>query len=393
MKWSGSLSQASSLRDAVIECADAIRQDMDGLDPDLVVVFVSPHHEASYDDLPLLVRQEFGTGMLLGCSGTGIIGDGREIEDRPAVSITAAHLPDVNLLPFHLDAGDLPDADAAPDSWEIPLNTRRDREPDFLLLSDPFSMPMDRLLAGLDYAFPDGVKAGGLASGGAQPGSNALFLREGVHRSGVVGLSLQGAISVDTIVAQGCRPIGLPIRVTACSANVILGLDDRGPLEVLSEVLQGLSEKDRNMSRHSLFMGIAMDPFNEDPLPGDFLIRDLIGVDQTHNVLAVSESVAEGQIVQFHLRDAETSAGDLESMLTRYTITNPIGEDTGALLFQCLGRGAGLYGTANHDTGMFNSKIRGIPMTGFFCNGEIGPVGGSTFLHRYTSAFAIFRPK
>jgi small ligand-binding sensory domain FIST len=391
MKWSGSLSQASSLRDAVAECGEAIRKDMDGLEPDLLVVFVSPHHEASYEELPGLVRKEIGTGMLLGCSGTGIIGDSREIEDRPALSITAAHLPNVDILPFHLDSGDLPDPDAAPDSWEITFNTQPERGPDFLLLSDPYSMPMDRLLSGLDYAFPDATKTGGLASGGVQPGSNALFLREGIYRSGTVGLSLHGEIVVDTIVAQGCRPIGLPVRVTACSTNVILGLDDRGPLEVLSEVLQGLSESDRTMTRNSLFLGLAWDPLNEDPLPGDFLIRDLIGIDQTHNVLAVSETVAEGQLVQFHLRDAETSAGDLESMLTRYTITNPIGENAGALLFQCLGRGAKLYGTQNHDTGMFNAKIHGIPMTGFFCNGEIGPVGGSTFLHRYTSAFAIFR--
>ena len=161
---------------------------------------------------------------------------------------------------------------------------------------------------------------------------------------------------MDTIVAQGCRPIGLPVRVTACSTNVILGLDDRKPLEVLGEVLHGLIESDRTLSRNSLFLGIAWDPLNEDPLPGDFLIRDLIDIDQTHNVMAVSESVAEGQLVQFHLRDAETSAGDLESMLTRYTITNPVGEDSGALLFQCLGRGAGLYGTANHDTGISMPK-------------------------------------
>jgi small ligand-binding sensory domain FIST len=100
----------------------------------------------------------------------------------------------------------------------------------------------------------------------------------------------------------------------------------------------------------------------------------------------------EGQLVQFHLRDKVMSAEDLELMLSRYKDQEISRNACGALLFSCLGRGQYLYGKPNHDSDMFRDQLGDIPLGGFFCNGEIGPVGNSTFLHGYTSSFGIFRP-
>ena len=136
-----------------------------------------------------------------------------------------------------------------------------------------------------------------------------------------------------------------------------------------------------------------MDEFTDEPQQGDFLIRNVMGMDERNGMLSIGETLKEGQIVQFHLRDAETSAQDLDALLTEYARVHPIYEDTGALLFSCLGRGSGFYGRPDHDTDMFKEKVNGMPLTGFFCNGEIGPVAGTTFLHGYTSSFGIFRPK
>ena len=97
--------------------------------------------------------------------------------------------------------------------------------------------------------------------------------------------------------------------------------------------------------------------------------------------------------MQFHLRDADTSAQDLDAVLERYLDTQAIHGEAGALLFSCLGRGSYLYGRADHDTDMFRDKLGPMPLTGFFCNGEIGQVGGSTYLHGYTSSFGVFHPK
>ena len=214
-----------------------------------------------------------------------------------------------------------------------------------------------------------------------------------MFRGGVVGLAVHGDIAVDTVVAQGCRPIGEPMLITACRQNVLLELDGKSALETLKELIGNLSERDRELAGHSLFLGVVTDQLKEDPQLGDFLIRAIVGADRREGALAIGEILSEGHTVQFHLRDADTSSQDLEAMLTAYVGENSVPKEAGVLLFSCLGRGSFLYQCADHDTDMFRDKIGDMPLSGFFCNGEIGPVRGSTFLHTYTSSFGILRPR
>ena len=393
MKWASAISENSSLSEAVAECASRIRAEFGDQAPDLIVTFLSSHYASEYENLPHIIREHLQGGTLIGCSGGGVIGAGREVEHRPGLALTVASLPDVELTAFHIEGDALPDGDASPKEWEALVNTQADSNPHFVILADPFSIQGEQLLMGLDYAFPASAKIGGLASGAQQPKGNALYLSDGFYRSGVVGLAMHGDIVVDTVVAQGCRPIGKPMHVTGCERNILLELDGHPPLEVLKEIFQRLSERDRELAQHSLFLGVVMDEFNDNPGLGDFLIRNIVGMDPRAGALGIGEMLKEGQTVQFHLRDANTSSEDLNSMLTRYTENGVAKSASGALLFQCLGRGSYLYGRADHDTDMFRDKVGNMPLTGFFCNGEIGPVGGSTFLHGYTSSFGIFRHK
>ena len=244
----------------------------------------------------------------------------------------------------------------------------------------------------MDYAFSGSVKIGGMASSGQQPGDNALFLGSQVHRSGAVGIGMQGNIAMDTVVAQGCRPVGKLMSITESQQNLIIGLDQRPPLEVLKELFASASDRDRELMQNSLTLGIAMDDFVEEPQHGSFLIRNITGMDSRSGAMAIGEMLREGQRVQFHLRDALTSAEDLATLLSRYGSEERAIPCQGALLFSCNGRGQYLYGQPDHDTDMFREKVGPIPLGGFFCAGEIGPVGGATFLHGQTSSFGIFRP-
>ena len=262
-----------------------------------------------------------------------------------------------------------------------------------MLLADPFSFPVQNLIMGLDFAFPRAAKIGGLASGAQRPGDNALFLNGQVHGTGAVGLALHGNIMVDTVVAQGCRPIGEAMRITSSHRNVLAELDGKPPMTVLQDLFRTLSERDRQLMGNSLFLGVVMDELLDNPAQGDFLIRNVVGMDQRTGSLAIGEMLREGQLVQFHLRDAETSAQDLSIVLERYAVDNRENDVPGALLFSCLGRGEYLYGRPNHDTEIFQEKLGQVPLGGFFCNGEIGPVGGTTFLHGYTSSFGLFRSR
>jgi small ligand-binding sensory domain FIST len=286
----------------------------------------------------------------------------------------------------------LPDLDGPPEAWERLVGVRPHDEPQFVLLADPFSGHPQALLAGLDYAFPSSPKIGGLASGAASPGMNALFLDDGVFSEGTVGVAMSGDVAIDTVVAQGCHPIGELMRVTGCRGNLLYELDGRPAFEVLRELFATLDERDRRLASMALFVGVLMDEFSNEPQVGDFLIRNLIGVDPSRGAVAIGESLQDGMRLRFHVRDAQTSAQDLHTMLGSYEKT-PSGPVSGALLFSCLGRGEGLYGRPNFDTGVFREYLGDVPVGGFFCNGEIGPVSGSTFLHGYTSSFGLFRPR
>lgn len=391
MKWVSHISTNSNIEVCVEEAVAAVNQQLAGKEAHLTVIFVSPHFSGDYKRIPSLIRAGMNPGKLFGCSGGGIIGAGREIEQAPAFSMTCAHLPDVSIQPIRTDTMTLPDQDTGPSVWREWLGVAVEASPKFIFLADPFSFRGEEFLAGVDFAYPDSRKVGGLASGAQGQGGNALYLDEEIFSSGLVGLALSGNIELDTIVAQGCRPIGRPMKITKCAHTMLAELEGKPPMELLEEIYETLNESDRKLLQTSLFLGIEMDPMKDDPQAGDFLIRNLMGVDRETGAISIGALLREGQLVQFHLRDKVMSAEDLDHMLTRYKTGGATGDARGALLFSCLGRGQYLYGTPNHDSEMFRDKLGDIPIGGFFCNGEIGPVGKTTFLHGYTSSFGIFK--
>ncbi|MBI4530477.1 MAG: FIST C-terminal domain-containing protein [Candidatus Latescibacteria bacterium] len=389
MRWASALSQKRSVASAMTELTESLADQLDGKRPDLVIAFVSYHFQNGYEQLPDLVFDLLSPTVFLGCSAAGVIGGGVEIEQKPAFSLTAACLPDVTLRSFHVLPDDVPDLDAPPSDWVEVLGVPQEPTAHFVLLADPLTFnPMD-LLMGLDFAYSDGAKIGGLASA---PDSNVLFVNHDLFSTGAVGVAFQGDVILDTIVAQGCRPIGTPLTITSCHQNLLLEVDERPPIEVLVELYESLPPEDQELMRHSLHVGIATTELVEEFKPGDFLIRNVIGIDQETGVMAVGEMLRNGQTVQFHLRDAETSAEDLHLMLSQYKGRPRATSSAGALLFSCNGRGQHLYGRPNHDSDSFRGVLGEIPLGGFFCAGEIGPVAQSTYLHGFTSSFGIFRP-
>ncbi|MCH6580445.1 MAG: FIST C-terminal domain-containing protein [Nitrospinae bacterium] len=392
MKWASHISTQETIEACVEEAVAAVTQQLAGRDADLTLIFVSPHFRTEYRAIPKLLKDRMPVGLLLGCSGGGIIGGGKEVEQRPAFSLTAAHLPGVDLQAIHSDTLNLPDPDTAPSVWREWLGVDAAKDPQFILLADPFSFRGEEFLGGMDFAYPQSSKVGGLASGAQAQGGNALYLGDKIYNEGLVGVALSGNVQIDTIVAQGCRPIGKPLNITQCDQTRLLAVDGKPPLEVLETMVDTLNEYDRKLLRTSLFLGIEMDPLKDDPGQGDFLIRNLMGVDRETGSLVVGALLREGQLVQFHLRDKVMSSEDLKVMLSRYQSKDGWRDAKGALLFSCLGRGEHLYGQPNHDSDLFKTKMGDIPLGGFFCNGEIGPVGKTTFLHGYTSSFGIFRP-
>jgi small ligand-binding sensory domain FIST len=410
IQWVNALSTRPSLEAAVAEVVDRVQKLLTA-SPHLGVVFISSAYASEYSRLMPLLEERLSVPVLIGCSGSGIIGmnsqgETQEIEGEPALSLSLAHLPNANVQAFHIPAEGLPDLDSPPQAWVDLIGVLPQEQPHFIVLADPFSGIND-LLQGLDFAYPESIKVGGLTSASAMGVPSGLFCNYKLYREGTVGVALSGNVVLETIVAQGCRPIGQTYQVTACERNILLQLamedsieptsiesQSRPPLEVLRDLIQDLSEDDRQLAQHSLFVGVARDEFKQTLGHGDFLIRNLLGVDPRVGAIAIGDRVRPGQRIQFHLRDARTSEEDLELLLQRYQKDMPDSTSAaGALMFSCLGRGEGLYGQPDFDSQLFHRYLNNIPLGGFFCNGEIGPVGSSTFLHGYTSVFGICRSR
>lgn len=403
IQWANALSTRPSLEAAIAEVVKRAQLPLTSA-PDLGLVFISSAFASEYSRVIPLLKEKLSVRALIGCGGSGIIGmnpidEAIELEGQPALSLSLAHLPDVKVHPFHIAADQLPDLDSSPSAWVDLVGVAPQEQPHFILLAEPFSSGISDLLQGLDYAYPGSIKVGGLASSGAMGTQSGLFCKNRFYSEGIVGVALSGNIVLETIVAQGCRPIGKTYQVTKGERNILLelveqdsNLPSRPPLEVLRDLIESLNEEDRKLAQTSLFVGVARDEFKQHLGHGDFLVRNLLGVDPRMGAIAIGDRVRPGQRIQFHLRDARTSEEDLELLLERYqkdASNNP--DAAGALMFSCMGRGERLYGQPHFDSQLFRRYCKNIQLGGFFCNGEIGPVGDSTFLHGYTSVFGILR--
>ena len=258
-----------------------------------------------------------------------------------------------------------------------------------LLLADPFSFDIERCLAAFNRHAPGTRVVGGMASAGQRPGSNALLLNDWVAHEGGVGLALRGALRVDVVVSQGCRPVGPELEVTKADGNLVLELDGESAVERAEKVLRRLPQAEQALLKNGLYVGRPARSGASGQ--GDYLIRNLLGADRSRGALAIADVMAEQEKIRLHVRDAGTAIEDLELMLSPQEFDS---RAAGALLFACNGRGKGLFGTADRDISTLQSALGGsTPIGGMFCAGEIGPVGDRNLLHGHTASIAVVRPK
>ena len=394
MRFRSALSAATDLKTACTECAAVIG--VDGEPPDLLLAFASPQL-ADLEDLPSELARTLRPRQLAGCSGGGVLAEGREIESGAGLALLAAWWPRVDGVAAVrtqsrlLSREELPGPDAPPSAWHELFEVERESIRGFAIFPDPWSFPVTPLLDGLDYAFHGVPKFGGLVSGSGGTTDQHLFLDDRHHGRGAVVVAFAGDLRIDTVVTQGCRPIGRPGTVTEGTGQDLMRVDDRTALGFLQEQIDALDETETEMARRStMFIGLAMDPFTFDaPDDGEYLMRNIVGLDRQRGSLTIAGRPSAGRKIRFHLRDATASDDDLRRVLAGALKGPP---PTGALLFACLGRGRDLYGDADHDSRAFRDAFGPVPIGGFFCNGEIGPVGVQTYLHGYTAVFALFRP-
>ncbi len=359
-----------------------------GVAADVAFVFFTAHHAEEAGNIVEKLWLKLDPQVMIGCSAGGVIGGEQEIEREPGLAVMVGQLPGVSLHPFHIgidDWGDvLRDNEALRSRIGCGPETRA-----IIGFGDPFTTPINQFLTTLDSAAPESPLVGGMASSARQPGQNLLIRNDEMLDGGFVGVSLSGPVEVQTIVSQGCRPVGRSMVITKGQKNVIEQLGGKPAMMVLKEMIDSLPPADKELLSHGLLIGRVISEYRETFGRGDFLVRNLTGVDQDSGAIAMTDHVRVGQTIQFHVRDAQTADEDLTLMLE----TQAYGPAAaGALLFNCNGRGTNMFSQRSHDIEAARRAMPATPVAGFFAAGEIGPVGGRNFIHGHTASFALLRP-
>jgi small ligand-binding sensory domain FIST len=357
--------------------------------PDLVVAFFSAHHAKAADRIAQTLTERLTPRCLLGSVAEAVIGNGKEIEDAPALSVWLGRWnKPVTLEPFHAvlertsegpSLLGLPDGLVGADAADSAV----------LMLGDPYTFPVDLFLSQMNENTPGLPVLGGMASGIRGAGQCRLLINGDVRREGAAGVLLQGPLGLRSIVSQGCRPIGRHMVVTRAEDNIIQELGGKSPMQQLQELWQSLNPQEQNLVQQGLHIGRVINEYRGDFQRGDFLVRNVLGLDRDSGALAITERVRVGQTVQFHVRDAETADEDLHALL-QLDLSAHEKRPAAALVFSCNGRGARLFDRPDHDAGAVRAEAGDIPLAGFFAQGELGPVGGQNFIHGFTASVALF---
>jgi len=348
---------------------------------DLCVVFAGPPHLPLSKWVLSTVHERLEPANLIGCGAGGVVGAGREIEEGPGAVVWAASMPEADIHTHHFRVertGGEVAVTGVPE--ELPGDC-------LILLADPYTFATEPLLARLAEARPELPVLGGLASA-AVAGAGALFRDGDVLAEGAVGCSLSG-VPVLPCVSQGASPVGPEMTITAAEGNVIEELASRPAVERLSEAIGSLPPRQQELTRRGLMLGLVIDENRPEYERGDFLVRPIIGADTEAGTIAIGEPVRVGQTVRLQVRDAESADEDLRAALATQVEALATEGAAGALLFTCNGRGSHMFNAPHHDATAVGDAL-GVPAGGFFCAGEIGPVGGRNFLHGFTATMAVF---
>ena len=416
------LAEALSTHDDPIDAARAAAQSARaslGAAPDLAIGFVTPPFAQRVGMIADTIRDTLGATHMLLMTASAVMGGDAEIQGRPAVALLAAKLPGVHIHPYWVSSASVSGTDPRIAETLGSVIGVSDSMACSLFFADPFSVPLVHLVPALSASRvsytdnagnprPIGTILGGMASGATTPGHNALFLDGEIRNHGAMGVTLSGPLRVDTIVSQGCRPIGRPMVVTKSRGNLILELSGDPALEAVRASMQGLSDDDRSLLSGGLLLGRVIREDKSRFGRGDFLIRTIMGADEQSGAVAVGDLVNPGQTVQLHLHDARTAREDLALLLDAQRLYE---RPAGALMISCTGRTSAFFDEPAHDARALRHAFAptpdgatlaksgeeigedasAIPLAGFFAAGEIGPVGHEIFHHGHTAIAALFR--
>ena len=382
--WSGDFDEGSFRK-----WVEALRGRLKASPVDLGLVFISPRFFASASAMLELIRVHGQVPLLAGCSSASLIADGEEIEDEAGLVLGLYSLPGVKLEAVRFTQEQVEES-SGPAYWQLETGVRPEQTNGWLCFADPFHLDCESWLRGWNEAYAPLPILGGLASGDHAAQSTQVYLNGDIFQEGGVAISFGGGVALASVISQGCQPIGETWTITRADQNLIQQIGSRPAYEVLAETYNRLSPQEQKQAQGNLFVGLVVNEYLEDFQRGDFLIRNLLGADPKSGAIAVGAYPRIGQTMQFQCRAAATGTEDITVLLKRAKQQLAGKTIYGGCLCSCNGRGRRLFGQPSHDAQHVQKNLGPFGLAGFFCNGEIGPVGEKNFLHGYTASLGLF---
>ena len=374
------------------EWAENLHLQMQGQKVSLGLVFMSPRFFPHARQVLEILQVHGRIPLLAGCSSQGLIVGEQELEDNAGLSLALYSLPGADLRAVHFAQEQVEEANG-PGYWRLETSVEPNQTNGWLVFIDPFHLDSETWLRTWNEAYAPLPVLGGLASGEFSEQTTQVYLNGEVFETGGVAISVGGEVKLSGVTSQGCTPIGETWTLTRVEQNIIHQIGNRPAYEVLAETFNALTPEEQKAARGNLFIGLVVNEYLDEFHRGDFLIRNVLGADPRSGCIAVGALPRQGQTIQFQRRSAAAATEDMNELLTR--ARKQLGESAiyGGCLCCCNGRGRGLFGLPNHDAQMVQQRLGPFGLAGFFCNGEIGPVGEKNFLHGYTASLALFVKK
>jgi small ligand-binding sensory domain FIST len=372
--------------------AGDLRRQLRAPEVSLGLVFMSPAMFPHAKQVLEIIRVHARVPLLAGCSSQSFIADDREFESDAGLVLALYWLPGARLNGVYFAQSQVEEVNG-PGYWPVETGVAPNTTNGWLTFIDPFHLDAEAWLRGWNEAYAPSPVFGGLASGVFTDQTTQIYLNGDVFEEGGVAISVGGDVKLAGVISQGCTPIGETWTLTRVEQNLIHQIGNQPAYAVLANTVNKLSTKEQRQARGNLFIGLVVNEYREDFHRGDFLVRNLLGGDPNSGVLAVGALPRAGQTIQFQRRDAAAASEDMNELLQRARLELAETPIYGGCLCCCNGRGKSLFGAPNHDARMVQERLGPMGLTGFFCNGEIGPVGEKNFLHGYTASLALFVKK
>lgn len=300
----------------------------------------------------------------------GVFATGREYYDEPAIAILLCAF---DAGSFRVFSGVRSPSDLERQSLflgGLPANFA-------IVHGDPRNAQLPRLVGDLAGCMESGFVAGGLVSSRRE----MVQVANGVARGGLSGVIFSDDVVVSTRLTQGCSPIGPRHMVTGSQQNIIISLDGRAALDVFKEDLGEPEWKKFMHTGRNVFAGLPIAGSGN----GDYLVRDLVGIDPVQKLVAIGAVPRTGTQIMFCRRDEVSAVEDMSRMLDSIK-SGLFGRPRGGLYYSCIGRGPNLFSRQSAEAGMIREALGDFPLTGFFCNGEIS----HNRVYGYTGVLTLF---